>query len=272
MMQSGIAAPASLFRSTVAEFLKFYAFRIPQIAYVSIVAFLVLFVFQLFLAERLLAHLGPATVNEVIPYLFYASWKSILFHVFIIAFSAYCVAVDSQYGMIRIGCTQPVSRAQYLLGKSIAIELHVALFALVYVASIFIWVCICTEFRGLSFPGLLALSSLAVRTVVFCVGLSGCMIGVSILRKTLLDAFVSCCVLFVGFGLLLTLPPEFHLRPVLFLRYFLYPIAGILPKGWPIQFPMKDAPFWQFLLVSMVTPTVCLIPAFVRFHFRDISE
>jgi ABC-type transport system involved in multi-copper enzyme maturation permease subunit len=266
------AAPGSLLKSTAAEFSKFYALRIPQIAYAGIAGFLLLFVFQLFYAERIFAHLGPATVTEVIPYLFFASWKSILFQIFIIAFSAYCIAVDSQYGMIRIGCTQPVTRAQYVLGKSIAIELHVALFALVYVGSLFIWVGIYTGFRGLSLTGVLALASLATRTVVFCCGLSGCMIGVSILRKTLLDAFVSCCVVFVGFALLTTLPPQFHLEPVLFVRYFFYPIAAILPKGWPIPFPMKSAPFWQFLFVFLVTPTVCFLPALINFHSRDISE
>ena len=273
-MKSGIAAPGSLFRSIGAEFLKFYAFRIPQIAYVSIAAFPLLFVIQLFYVEHLFAHIGNRTVTEVIPYLFFASWKTILLHLFLIAFTAYCVVVDSQYGMIRIGCTQPASRAQYIVGKSIAIELHVVLFALLYIASLFVWVGIYTGFRGLSFTGLLALASLAARTVVFCCGLSGCMIGVSILRKTLLDAFVSCCVAFLGFALLTTLPPHFHLEPALFVRYFFYPIAAILPKGWPISlsFPMKNAPFWQFLLVSLVTPTVCFLPALVHFHFRDISE
>jgi ABC-type transport system involved in multi-copper enzyme maturation permease subunit len=272
MMKSDIAASGSLFRSTVAEFLKFYAFRIPQIAYVSIAVFPFLFVIQLFYVERLSAHLGSTTVTEVIPYLFFASWKTILLQLFVIAFTAYCIAVDSQYGMIRIGCTQPVSRAQYILGKSIAIELHVALFALVYIASLFLWVGIYTGFHGLSPAGLVAIASVATRTVVFCCGLSGCMIGVSILRKTLLDAFVSCCVVFVAFALLTTLPPRFHVESALFLRYFFYPIAAILPKGWPIPFPMKDAPLPQFLLVSLVTPTVCFLPALVHFHFRDISE
>lgn len=272
MMKSGNAAPGSLLRSTAAEFLKFYAFRIPQIAYVSIAAFPFLFVVQLFYVEHLFAHVGVRTVAAIIPYLFFASWKTILLQLFLIAFTAYCVVVDSQYGMIRIGCTQPVSRAQYILGKSIAIELHVALFALVYVASLFIWVGIYTGFHGLSLTGLLALASLAARTVVFCCGLSGCMIGVSILRKTLLDAFVSCCVIFVGFALLTTLPPQFHLEPVLFVRYLFYPIAAILPKGWPIPFPMKSAPFWQFLLVLLVTPTVCFLPALLHFQLRDIPE
>jgi ABC-type transport system involved in multi-copper enzyme maturation permease subunit len=272
MMKSGNSAPGSLLRSTAAEFCKIYAFRIPQIAYISIAAFLYLFVIQLFYAEHLTAHLGPAPMIEVIPYLFFASWKAILLQLFLIAFTAYCVVVDSQYGMIRIGCTQPVSRAQYILGKSIAIELHIALFALVYIASLFIWVGIYTGFRGLSLTGLPALASLTARTVVLCCGLSGCMIGVSILRKTLLDAFVSCCVLFVAFGLLTTLPPQFHLEPALFLRYLFYPIAAILPKGWPIPFPMKNAPLWQFLLVSLATPAVCFLPALVHFHFRDISE
>lgn len=272
MIKSGNAPGGSLLRSSAAEFFKFYAFRIPQIAYASIAGFLFLFVIQLFYVERLSAHLGPATVTEVIPYLFFASWKTILFQLFIIAFSAYCVAVDSQYGMIRIACTQPVSRAQYVLGKSIAIELHVTLFALVYAGSLLMWACICTGFRGLSTAGLLALASLAARTVVFCVGLSGCMIAVSVLRKTLLDAFVSSCVVFAGLALSTTLPSRFHLEPALFLRYFFYPIAGILPKNWPIPFPMQHAPLWQFLLVSLVTPTVCFLPALAHFHSRDISE
>jgi ABC-type transport system involved in multi-copper enzyme maturation permease subunit len=270
MTTSRDAAPGSLLRSTAAEFSKFYAFRIPQIAYASIAAFLLLFVIELFYVEGVVS--GTSTVTDVIFYLFFDSWKTIFFQLFVIAFSAYCIAVDSQYGMIRIGCTQPVSRTQYLLAKSIAIELHVALFTLVYVASLLMWVCICTRFRGLSATELPALASLAARTVVFCCGLSGCMIGVSTLRKSLLDAFVCCCVVFVGFFFLAMLPKRYHLQPALFVRYIFYPVAGILPKGWSIPIPMKDAPLWQFLLVSLVTPAVCFLPALVYFHFRDISE
>lgn len=114
--------------------------------------------------------------------------------------------------MIRIGCTQPVSRFQYLLGKSIAIELHVILFAVVYVASLLLWVCICTGFRGLSAPTATAVVSLASRTAVFCVALSGCMIAVSVLRRSLLDALVTCCVVFACLALLTTLPMRFHLE------------------------------------------------------------
>ncbi|MFZ0859744.1 MAG: hypothetical protein WCA27_22195 [Candidatus Sulfotelmatobacter sp.] len=272
MTKSGKAGNVSLLHSVFAEFVKVYAFRIPQIAYVSIAAFMLLFVIQLFYFERLSAHLGPATVTEVMPYLFFASWKTILFHLFLLAFGAYCIAVDSQYGMIRIGCTQPVSRAQYLLGKTIAIELHVALFAIVYVASLLFWVGICTGFRGLSTSALGAVASLATRTIVFCVGFVGWVIAVSVLRKSLLDAVVSSCVVFALFGLLTTLPMRFHLEGGLFLRYFFYPMAGIVPKDWPIPFPMQGAPLWQFLLVSFGTPAICFIPAILHFQFRDICE
>jgi ABC-type transport system involved in multi-copper enzyme maturation permease subunit len=272
MTKSGKPSGVGLSNSVLAEFLKFYAFRIPQISYASIPAFLMLFVVQLFYVERLSAHLGPITVLEALPYLFFVSWKTILFQLFIVVFSSYCVAVDSQYGMIRIGCTQPVSRFQYLLGKSIAIELHVTLFAVVYVASLFLWVCICTGFRGLSGSTAVAVVSLASRTAVFCVALSGCMIAVSVLRRSLLDALVSCCVVFACLALLTTLPLRFHLEAGLFLRYFFYPVAGILPKDWPLPFPMQFAPLWQFVLVSFATPAMFFIPAILHFQFRDISE
>lgn len=264
--------PGGLFSSVSAEFLKFYAFRIPQIAYSSIAAFLLFFVAELFYVERLSTHLRPASVTEIIPYLFFASWKPLVFQLFILTFCAYCVAVDSQYGMIRIGCTQPVSRIQYLLGKTIAIELHVALFVLVYIASLVFWVCLCTGFRDISVSAIPPVASLTARTVIFCLGWSGCVIAVSVLRKTLLDAMVSSCVLFVCFALLTTMPTRFHLESGLLLRYFFYPISGILPKSWPIPFPMQNAPLWHFLLVSFATPAICFIPAVLHFQFRDISE
>ena len=47
-----------------AEFLKFYAFRIPQIAYASIPAFPLLFVVQLFYVEHLSAHIGPIGLTD----------------------------------------------------------------------------------------------------------------------------------------------------------------------------------------------------------------
>lgn len=272
MRESGKSEHGSLHQSILAEFLKIYSFRIPQIAYGCITAFMLLFVIQLFYFERLSAHLGPATVTEVIPYLFFASWKTILFHLFLLAFGAYCTAVDSQYGMIRIGCTQPVSRAQYVLGKTIAIELHVALFGIVYVSSLLFWVGVCTGGRGLSLWALAAVVSLTARTIVFCVGFVGWVIAVSILRKSLLDAVVSSFVVFAFFGLLTTLPTRFHVEALLFLRYFFYPIAGMIPRDWPIPFPMQDAPLWQFLLVSICTPVICFIPAMLHFHYRDICE
>ena len=270
MTSSCDAAPGSLLRSTAAEFSKFYAFLTPQIAYASIAASLLLFVVELFYVKGVS---GTSTATDVIFYLFFDSWKTTFFQLFVIAFSAYCIAVDSQHGMIRIGCTQPVSRTQYLLAKSIAIELHVALFALVYVASVLMWACICTRFGSIPATEFVPLASLAARTVVFSCGLSGCMIGVSTLRKSLLDAFVCCCVVFVGFFCLATMPPKrYHLEPAMFVRYFFYPLAELVPKDWSTPMPMKDAPFWQFLLVSLVTLAVCFLPALVYFHFRDISE
>ena len=62
MTKSGKPSGVGLSNSVLAEFLKFYAFRIPQISYASIPAFLMLFVVQLFYVERLSAHLGPITV------------------------------------------------------------------------------------------------------------------------------------------------------------------------------------------------------------------
>lgn len=255
-----------------AEVAKIYAFRISLIAYASIPVFLLLFVVQLFYFEHLSSHLGSVTVAEIIPYLFFASWKPILFQLFIIVFSAYCVAVDSQYGMIRVSCTQPVRRVEYLFGKCIAIEFHVATLALAYVASLFLWGCVCSDFRDWS-KAIVPVLWVAIRTIIFSVGLSTCMVAISSLRKTLLTALVSSCVLFACFALLTTLPLRFHLEQALLLRYFFYPISGILPRDWPISaFPMQNAPFRQFALVSFGTAIMCLIPAAITFHFRDISE
>ena len=255
-----------------AEIAKLYAFRISLIAYISIPIFLLLFVVQLFYFEHLSSHLGSVTVAEIVPYLFFASWKPILFQLFIVIFSAYCVAVDSQYGMIRVTCTQPIRRVEYLLGKCIAIEFHVATLALAYVLSLLIWGCVCAGLRD--WPKAIApIASVAVRTIVFSVGLSTCMVAISSLRKTLLTAFVSSCVVFACFALLTTLPLRFHLEGALLLRYFFYPISGILPKDWPIgTFPMQSASFGQFALVSFGTAIICLIPALATFHLRDISE
>ena len=73
------SSTGSLFDSVWAEFLKLYAFRLPQIAYVSIFVFLLFFVVQLFYVEHVLAQLGPVTAIVVMPYIFFVSWRTVLF-------------------------------------------------------------------------------------------------------------------------------------------------------------------------------------------------
>ena len=150
----------------------------------------------------------------IIPYLYFASWKTLLFLLFITAFSAYCVAVDSQYGMIRIGCVQPISRGRYLCGKSIAIQLHVALFGLVYVASLVLWVGVYAGFSGVSAGKVLAVISVALRTVLLCVGLAGCATAISFSPTNTVGcgSQLVCvpCVLWLAYDS----PTRFHLRAV----------------------------------------------------------
>ena len=43
--------------------------------------------------------------------------------------------VDSQYGVVRIACSQPISRLEYVLGKWMAVMTHVAIFAMMLSAS-----------------------------------------------------------------------------------------------------------------------------------------
>ena len=61
MSKSNNAVGGSLLRSVAAEFVKFYAFRIPQIAYASIAGSMLLFVIQLFYVERL----SPTSVPQL---------------------------------------------------------------------------------------------------------------------------------------------------------------------------------------------------------------
>ena len=107
-----------------AEFLKIWASRIPLVILVALPLGIFLFVLELYKVEGIGDRIHGNAL-DVLPILFYGTWKSLIFQMAMLTFAAFWATVDSQYRMIRVASSQPISRFEYVLGKWSAIMAHV---------------------------------------------------------------------------------------------------------------------------------------------------
>jgi ABC-2 family transporter protein len=255
-----------------AEFLKIYAFRIPQISYLLIFFATFLFAFQLYHYEELGKRLAPKNAFDVMPVLVFATWKSLLFQVLVIGFSVFCVLIESQYGMVRVVCTQPLSREEYILGKCAAVFSHVFLLAMAYVFSLLTWTSVYSGLSGLDVHEVLGLTRFAVYTVAFSLSLSGIAIAAALLRRTIASGLIAAFALCTGLGFMTTFTGSPSFNRFIFLKYFFFLLQPFRPwASWANSYfvPRPDA---DFALVMVLTPLLVAIPAIIYFKRRDISE
>ncbi len=256
-------------RFVVAEVRKIYDFGFPQIASVVMFLAIYIFVFQIYYVEDLRNHWPTPNAYFVVPLLFYATWgKTILIFAFLAAFSVYCVTVESQYGMIRVLCAQPLARWQYVVGKYAAISCHVILLTATYVLSLFIWATVQAGLRGFTFDQGLSLFDFFSKVLIYSLGVSWISVSVALLRRTMISALVTTCFAFIGLGLLTTYRSlefgQYH-----FVRYYFIALEN-LPFPFKPNVPMY--PYNTFCLVTLITCLIFFLPPLLYLQFRDITE
>lgn len=266
--------PVCFFRSFRAEFAKVFALKFPAYASLGVVVFVALVTYQLVGGEHIMERLQERNALALLPYLVWASWgKLVVIPIFLIVFATYCTAVDSQYGMVRIGCTQPLTRVDFALGKTAAIVVHAVLFVMLYLCLLILASALLGGMHfAVNAKEIGALFSFGFRLVVLNAAIAWLATGAAFFRKTLLTAFVTALLVVVGCIWLNTLPTEFGLRPYLLFRYFLYPLVPILPSGWSFEIPNADCSIWQFAAAALGMPAILWSASIAYFVKRDITE
>ncbi len=257
-----------------AEFLKIWASRIPLVMLIAVPVLTSLFVFELYHVEHLNDGVKPAHALWALPIVFFATWKSLLFQAAVVGFSAFWATVDSQYGMIRIGLCQPVTRVEYQLGKWCAIVSHVAIQTAGFAASLIGWTCAYSGVHGIGQDGALALARFTIELVWLVVSIAAVTTVAASFRRTVGSGIVVAFMALIALAIMTFLP--FHVlspRFVLF-RYFSFPL-GELPNPFPAEGDSvytRVRTIGDFVLVTTVTPLLLAIPALVCFRRRDVSE
>jgi ABC-type transport system involved in multi-copper enzyme maturation permease subunit len=273
MRRLGLAGAASLGRQAGAEFRKIAAARGTRAFLLALPVGTYLVAFELYHVEGAAERLPVPNVLHAVPLLFFASWKTLLFQTALVAFAAFWTTLDSQYGMIRVACAQPVSRATYLLGKWLGIGGHVVILAAVYVLCHGLWGALYAGLGGMGGADWTALLLFAVEVVAFSLALTWIGMAAAAFRRTVGAGIVTAAVAVVVLALMTMLP--FSLVPprLVFMRYFFFPL-GELPNPWP----GNDSPFLrvrtltEFWTIVPATPLLLSAAALLHFGRRDITE
>jgi ABC-type transport system involved in multi-copper enzyme maturation permease subunit len=258
-----------------AEFLKIFDSRMPAIYCMAAFFAVYLWVFDLYHVEQINTVLKPKNFIQVLPVLFRVTWTSLLFHVGIIAFVTYWVAVDSQYGMIRVTCAQPVSRIEFLLARCTAISVHVVVITSVFLASVAFWPLAYSGAAGVTSSDALMVARCFLHALVFTMAVAWIAMAAALFRRSVGSALVGACITFIALGFLSVMPHDLLPPRFVFMRYFVFPLGDLVNPWGALR---SDNPFRQmypaqmFYLVMLVTPLLFFLPAAIDFHRRDISE
>jgi hypothetical protein len=265
-----------LARQAGAEFRKIAAARMTLAFLLALPVGTYLFAFELYHVEwagdRIA--LRVPDVMHAIPLLFFASWKTLLFQAALVAFAAFWTTLDSQYGMIRVACAQPVSRTTYLVGKWLGIGGHVLILSAVYVLCHGLWGALYSGLGGMGLAQGAALARFTIEALAFSLALAWVGMAAASFRRTVGSGIVIAVMAVVVLTLMTMLP--FRLVPprLVFMRYFFFPL-GELPNPWPGE---HESPFVrvrtlsEFCTVVPATPLVLSLAALLHFRRRDITE
>lgn len=274
MPTSASAALSSLARQAGAEFRKIAAARMTLAFLLAVPVGTWLFAFDLYHVEGAIERVPLPNAFHAVAPLFFASWKALLLQMALVAFAAFWATLDSQYGMIRVACSQPVSRSTYLLGKWLGIGGHVVILAAVYVFCHGVWAALYAGFRGMGPAEWAALARFAIEALAFALALAWVGMAAASFRRTVGGGIVTGVMAIILLALMTMLP--FSLVPprLVFMRYFFFPL-GELPNPWPNY---RDSPFVrvrteaEFWTIVPLTPFLLSLAALLYFRRRDITE
>jgi hypothetical protein len=257
-----------------AEFLKIWASNIPLVMLFALPIGSYLFVLELYHVERMSDNLRIGNALDVLPLLFFVTWKTLLFQAAMLTFTAFWATVDSQYGMVRVACSQPVSRVEYFLGRWCGIMAHVVIFTIVLVASDLAWTAIYSGIHGIRAHDLASVARFAVELLTFVVAITSIAMATASFRRTVGAGIVTALMGFILLAVMTMVPFDVISPRLILMRYFSFPL-GELRNPFTAG---GDSPFLrvhsvaEFYQVALGTPLLFVLPAIVYFRNRDIVE
>jgi hypothetical protein len=257
-----------------AEFLKIWASKIPLVILAALPVGTYLFIFELYHVERAHEHVALSNAVQALPFVFEATWGTLLFQAAMLTFAAFWTTVDSQYGMVRVGCCQPLTRVEYQLGKWSGIGAHIAIFSMALVLSELFWTGLYSGFRGIRMADIASVASFAFDLSVLILAISVVAMAVASCRRTVGSGIVTALMAFILLAVMTMLPFDVLSPRLILLRYFFYPLQDL-----PAQLSHGgDSPFIRppfltsFYSVALATPALFALPAALYFKKRDIVE
>jgi hypothetical protein len=257
-----------------AEFLKIWASKIPLVILVALPVGTWLFILELYHVERAGERLAFANAVQALPLVFKATWGTLLFQAAMMTFAAFWTTIDSQYGMVRLGCCQPVTRIEYLLGKWSGIGAHVVLFSLALVLSELTWTGLYSGFRGIRAADVVSVARFALDLAVLILAISAVAMAAASFRRTVGSGIVTALMAFLLLAFMTMLPFELLSPRFILLRYFFYPLQDLTAQFSHAGDSPFDRPSFltSFYSVALVTSVLCAVPAALYFRKRDIVE
>jgi ABC-type transport system involved in multi-copper enzyme maturation permease subunit len=260
-----------------AECRKIWVSHVPLAFLVSTVVVVSLFALDLYHFEGMRGGAyAKRAAMDVLPILAFASWKTLLLPAALIAFCAFWTTLDSQYGMIRVGCVLPLSRTQYLLGRWLALSAYVLLFGAVFVLVQLAWVAAYSGLAGVGAAELARVVRFSVEVLAFLLALAGVASAVASTRRTVGAGVVTAYLAAIGLAFMTMLPHDLVPPRLLLMRHFFFPLQEFVDpfaaqgyRDTPFARVYTRADFW---LVVLATPFAFLVPALLYFRRRDITE
>ena len=269
----------SYFRSFIyAEFIKLSKLRTTRITYAIIPPFIFLFAFQLYYfgdIHQYLQGTGHEDVMSAFPMVFFFSWRTWLFQLFIIAYAVFCTSSESQYGMIRVLAAQPLSRIQYYLAKHFAVAGHVALMSIVFAAACCFWALLYSGVPESFHAGDIARILVFILSLAaFTSGLGWAATSAAFLRKTIASSLAAAMSLLLVLPVVLLVTDVTVLNPYFFIFYWKNPMFHLqYPAHWTwLVKESQTMPARTFMLAALITIGTITIPAARYFCRRDIDE
>lgn len=255
-----------------AECRKMWASWIPLAVLLTTVLVTSLFAFEVYVIELPASPFHP-TPAQAISALLFATWKTLLFPAAIVAFCAFWVTLDSQYGMIRVNGCQPLSRTDLALGRWLALSAYVALFTAAFVGTQIAWAAASSGTAPIR-AELAALGRFSVELTTFTLALAWTVMAVSSTRRTVGSGIITAYLVLIGLALMTMLPYDRVPPRLVFMRYLFFAHQE-LTNPWVGE---PDSPFARvftrsdFWLTVTVTPLFFTVPALLHFRRRDITE
>jgi ABC-type transport system involved in multi-copper enzyme maturation permease subunit len=257
-----------------AEFLKIWASKIPLVILVALPVGTWLFILELYHVERAGERLAFANAVQALPLVFKATWGTLLFQAAMMTFAAFWTTIDSQYGMVRVGCCQPVTRIEYLLGKWIGIGAHIVLFTTALVVSELAWTGLYSGVRGIRASDVVSVARFVFDLAVLILAIGVVAMAAASCRRTVGSGIVTALMAFLLLAFMTMLPFDLVSPRLILLRYFFYPLQDLpaqISRGG--DSPYLRPPFLtSFYSVALATSLFFAVPAAVYFRRRDIVE